>query len=159
MNWLALFNAMIEFFTGPSLPAPMPQPPENLPVQPTPPAPEPSPPQKYLWDTTANVRHSIRVICDEEGLTVEQKNTLCATIECESGFKLDARHDNIVNGKVTSTDWGVCQWNSYYHGKEITPDEAVHNPEKAVRLMCHYWKRDERKLWVCYLKGMYEQYM
>lgn len=113
----------------------------------------------YKWDTVANVRHSVRVICDEEGLTVEQKNTMCATIQAESEFNTHARNDNKVNGRVTSTDWGLCQWNSYWHGKEITPDEAVNNPEKAVRLMCSYWKANKRTLWVAYSTGRYKKYL
>lgn len=129
-------------------------------VPPTPePAPTPPEAPKYLWDTKANIRHSTRVICDEEGLTAEQKNTICATIQAESGFNLTARNDNKVNGKVTSTDWGLCQWNSYYHAKEITPEEAVHDPEKAVRLMCSYWKRGQRNLWIAYKNNSYLKYL
>ena len=78
----------------------------------------------------------LQIICDEEGLDLEQKNTMCATIGAESGWIPTAIHKNILNGKVFSTDFGICQWNDYYHGKEITPDEAVNDPEKAVRLMC-----------------------
>jgi hypothetical protein len=155
-----IYNLLASIIPSSPTPVIAPQEPKIEPTEEPTPTPISTPPMpKYLWGTPPEVRHSIRVICDEEGLTVEQKNTLCATIQCESGFKLDARNDNIKDGKVTSTDWGLCQWNSHYHAKEITPDEAVHNPEKAVRLMCHYWKRDQRKLWVCYLKNMYQQYM
>lgn len=128
--------------------------PENLP-KPTPP---PLPP-KYQWDTKDHVRHTVRVICDEEGLTLEQKDTLCATIACESQFNTKAIHPNILNGKTVSTDYGLCQWNDFYHRKEISPAEALDNPEKAVRLMCKYWLRGQRHLWVCYLKGGYKAYL
>jgi hypothetical protein len=106
----------------------------------------------------------VRVVCDEEGLTVVRKNDLCATIECESGgFNTKATHINYiwVNGirKVGSTDWGLCQWNDYYHGKEITPQEALNDPEKAVRLMCKYWKQGLMRQWICYSAGLYEQYL
>ncbi len=119
---------------------------------------------KYDWSFPSKVKHSVRVICDEEGLTLEQKNTLCATIQCESNFNTKAVNKNYItlsNGTkvLASTDFGICQWNDYWHGKEITPDEAVNNPEKAVRLMCAYWKRGQRKLWVCYSKGMYKKYL
>lgn len=130
-------------------------------IAPPPPVvvPTPTPAPKYDWSTPAACKHTIRVICDEEGLTVEEKNKLDATINGESGYKLDARRDNYLNGKVWSTDWGLCQWNDYYHGKEITPDEAVHNPEKAVRLMCKYWKRGQCNLWVAYSSGAYKKYL
>lgn len=136
---------------------------------------------KYLWDTTANIRHSLRVICDESGLSVKDKNDMCATVQAESGFKLTAVNLNISNGtsistdiehmnveiekvkqkglRISSTDYGPCQWNDYYHGKEITPDEAVNNPEKAVRLMCAYWKREQCNLWVAYSSGAYKRFL
>jgi hypothetical protein len=131
-------------------------------------APEPSQAQpgpiepevpKYDWDNPVLARHSVRVICDEEGLTTGQKNTLCATIACESGFNPKAINFNRVNGKVVSTDYGICQWNDYYHGKEISPDEAVNNPEKAVRLMCKYWKKGLQKQWVCYSSGRFAKHL
>jgi hypothetical protein len=117
-------------------------------------------PPGLLWDTLANVKHSVRVICDLEGLTLEQKNTLYATIAVESGFKLDAiNHNRNGKGIIMSTDWGICQWNDFYHGKEISPEEAMHNPEKAVRLMCKYWKRGQRNLWIAYKSGAYKKYL
>ncbi len=132
--------------------------PEELPMNQPAEAPLPAPP-KYLWDTPADARHSVRVICDEESLTLEQKNTMTATIGGESGWIIAATHKNIVNGVVASVDNGICQWNSIYHGKEITPDEALHDPEKAVRLMCAYWKRGQRNLWDAYLNGSYKRYL
>src|SRR4051812_21578297 len=118
-----LFEAILALF-GPHLP---PEVPVNSPIEPAvvpqdvpvPPEPTiaPPPPPKYLWDTPSNVRHSVRVICDEEGLTLEQKNTLCATIACESGFNIHARHHNVSkSGKLLSTDFGLAQWNDFYHG-------------------------------------------
>lgn len=146
-------NLLIEYFTKPKVIAiTMPEPV----IEPTP---EPIAP-KYEWDTPEKARHSVRVICDEEGLTVAQKNELCATVQCESGFNIHTVHPNIgKDGKVHSTDYGICQWNDYYHGKEISPDEALHNPEKAVRLMCAYWKRGQGRLWVCYSKELYKKYL
>lgn len=114
---------------------------------------------KYDWDTPVLARHSVRVICDEEGLTTSQKNTLCATIACESGFNPKAINYNKVNGRVVSTDFGICQWNDYYHGKEISPEEAVNNPEKAVRLMCKYWKQGLERQWVCYSTGRFARHL
>lgn len=112
-----------------------------------------------LWDTKENVRHSVRLICDDEGLTVKQKNELCATVQCESGFNTKAVNKNMNDGKVTSVDYGLCQWNNYWHGKEISPTDAMNDPEKAVRLMCKYWKEGQAKQWVCFSKDMYKQYL
>ena len=118
----------------------------------------------YLWNTKANTRHSIRVICDEMGLTVDQKNTLCATIQAESGFNTKAINYNYAfkkNGTkyLSSTDYGLCQWNDFWHGKEITPDHATNNPEMAVRLMCKYWLRGQMKQWCAFSNGSYKQYL
>lgn len=135
-------------------------PPEAL-VRPVEPvlAPE-APILPLLWDTPQNARHSVRVIADSEGLTFEQKNTMCATIGGESGWITTATNKNKNSkGVITSTDWGICQWNDRYHGTEITPDEAVHNPEKAVRLMCQYWKRGQRNLWMAYVNNSYKRFL
>lgn len=82
----------------------------------------PPPHPTYDWSTPLAARHSVRVICDEEGLTVEEKNTLCATIGGESGWRTQAINHNRVDGKVVSTDFGICQWNDYYHGKRDFTD-------------------------------------
>jgi hypothetical protein len=127
---------------------------------PTPqPAPVPTPAPNYLWDTPESARHSLRLICDEEGLTVDQKNLMSQVVHCESGYRANIVHPNKkMNGTVASTDYGICQWNDYWHAKEISPDEALHNPEKAVRLMCQYVKQGQIHQWVCYSTGMYQNY-
>lgn len=124
----------------------------------------------YLWDTPEQVRHSCRLIADEEGLTMDQKNKMSQTIHCESGYIANISVHNCLgadgeihsvraekytpeNGKILSTDNGVCQWNDKYHAHEISPDEALHNPEKAVRLMCKYVKDGQLKQWVCFSSG------
>lgn len=120
--------------------------------------------ETLIWDTKTNIKHSVRVICDDEGLTVDQKNTLCATVQAESQFNLKAINYNYAfkkNGTkyLSSTDFGLCQWNDYWHGKEITPDEAVNNPEKSVRLMCTYWKKGQMKQWCAYSSGAFRKYL
>lgn len=116
----------------------------------------------YLWDTQENVRHSIRVICDEEGLSVLLKDQLSATLHCESNWNPKCVHPNTLNGKVVSTDYGLCQINDYYHigpGKDFPSVEYVmNNPEACVRWMCRLALAGKLTLWVCYLKGMYEHY-
>lgn len=118
----------------------------------------------YAWDTPIIAKHSVRIICDEEGLDLEQKNTMCATIGGESGWDIHAKRLNYAFKKdgtryLASTDWGICQWNDFWHAKEITPDESVNNPEKAVRLMCAYWKRGQRDTWIAYKNGSYKNYL
>ena len=113
-----------------------------------------------LWDTKEHCRRNVRLIADEMGLTLAQKNTLCATIRHESNYNTKAVCVNRrKDGSVASTDRGICQWNDYYHGKEITPDEAFNNPEKCVRLMCTYWKAGLQKQWVAYSSGAYLKYL
>src|SRR5689334_6112605 len=65
-------------------------PPPPEPAPPAPPAPPSTPehaPTYLLWDTPEHARHSVRVLCDEEGLSVKDKNDLCATIGAESGWQ------------------------------------------------------------------------
>lgn len=104
----------------------------NPPVVPLPTSvPEPLPvPPPLLWDTPQNVKHSIRVICDQEGLTFLQKELACDICSCESGFKPMAK---LVNGP-NSIDRGLFQWNSLYH-PQIT-DKIAYDPEKSTRLAC-----------------------
>lgn len=134
-----------------------------LPPEPPKPTPTPTPvPPKYQWDTPAQARHSVRVICDELGFSLKDKNEMCATVQVESGFNIHVVHPNRdENGKVLSTDYGICQWNDVYHGQEITPIQALDDPEKAVRLMAKYWKMGEqfKKWWIAYRSGAYKQYL
>ncbi len=122
----------------------------NLPDEPISPPITLAPP-RYLWDTKDNCRHSVRVICDEEGLTVQQKNNLSATV-----------HPNIVNGKTSSTDFGIAQINDYWHigvGKDFpSSDYVLNNPEACIRWMCRQFKADNAKAWVCYGRGLFHNY-
>lgn len=162
MKWfLSLIDSVGQFILDSlyAKPVPVPTTPiqEETPMAITPSQSIPVPP--YLWDTPENARHSLRVICDEEGLTVEQKNTMSQVVHCESEYKIAARLDNKdKNGNIWSTDAGLCQWNSYWHGKEISTDEAFNDPEKAVRLMCQYVKNGQLKQWVCFSSGKYLGY-
>lgn len=113
-----------------------------LPVEPVPPVQPPTPPipvvvppppvaaPKYLWDTKENIRHSMRVIGDELGLSVLQKDLLCDICACESGFNLKAK---LVNNPH-SIDRGLFQINSLYH-LEAT-DEKAYDPDWSTRWAC-----------------------
>ncbi len=124
----------------------------------------------YKWDTPANVRKSIRMICDEEGLPIVRTNNIggkmyldkdiiCAVIQCESGF--DTKRTN--KNKDGTTDWGLCQYNDYWYigkGKPIASiDEAMNNPEKCVRVMIQQYKKGRIKDWVCYSGNFYKKYL
>lgn len=149
-------------------------PPPPTPVPPPPPAP---PTPTYLWDTAANAQHSIRVICDEEGLTFNMqyglastKNILLACIQIESGFMnyrpdgTPVKHNNLgMNSIVTSTDWGICQVNDYFHigaGKDFPSVEYVlANPEKCVRWMAKLFMAGKASLWSSYKGGGFKKFL
>lgn len=124
--------------------------------------PEPVPkPPKYLWGTKEEARHSVRVICDEEGLSVNEKNLICAVIECESGFDTKAVHKN--NDARKSVDYGLCQYNSFWYigeGKPIASvDEALNNPERCVRVMIQQFRNGRLKDWVCFSSNRYKKFI
>jgi hypothetical protein len=132
-------------------------------------APEPSQPQpapiaepvdKYDWDTPVLARHSVRVICDEEGLSTKDKNDLCATIGAESGWK--PRAIGAVNFDGTK-DYGIVQINPKYWigpGKRFPSTEYVlANPEECVRWMCREWKKGNKNWWYGYKNGSYKKYL
>jgi hypothetical protein len=114
------------------------------------------------WTGTENCRHNVRVLCDLEGLTEQQKDDLSATVHCESNYNPACVHPNIVNGKTASTDYGICQINDYWHigeGKDFpSSDYVLQNPDACVRWMCQQWKAGNANAWVCHLKGLYLNY-
>lgn len=159
--------------------------PQEPPSAPITPNPIPMNPDTLLpWNTTNSLSHenwhNVRVLCDLEGLSHEQKEELCATVWGESEFNthakctnyayrtehdaegnvvLDANHQPVVIKYVASVDNGIAQWNTHYHGSEITPDQAVNNPEMSIRLMCSYWKRGQSNQWVAHSTGRYKQFL
>jgi hypothetical protein len=133
--------------------------PEPEPVEMPPEAPaKPAEEIKYLWDTPGRACHSVRVICDEMGLSVADKNLICQVINAESGFKIQAKNIN----KDGTGDYGICQFNSYWYigpGKPIASiDEALNNPEKCVRVMIKQFKAGRLKDWCAYSSGAYLKY-
>lgn len=103
---------------------------------------------------------NVRIIADQEGLPYWMKEELCATIWGESEFNTAARLDNKdKSGRVWSTDWGICQFNSYWWGDRITPEDAVNDPEKAVRLMCKAFLAGQADQWVAHKSGAYKKYL
>lgn len=150
------------------------------PVYPTDPKPQPMPPDPapviipptpivstYLWSTQEQTRHSIRVLCDEEGLSYSDKNDVTACIYQESEFK-NWKDDGtpMTHTNPHSTDWGLCQINDT-HGWYIGPpplpfasvDYLVAHPEAAVRFMIEMCKQKRLGKWVSYSSGAYKQWL
>lgn len=118
----------------------------------------------YKWDTPANARHSVRVICDEEGLTWEQKEIIAACIKQESAFKNWVKCENKdKDGKVWSTDHGICQINDYWNIGKNRPFPSVEyvmdNPDKVVRWMIKMMRAGKLSLWASYSSGAYKKYI
>lgn len=142
--------------------------PAEIPPPPAPPQPIVVPPvapqSPYLWDTQADARHSVRVICDEEGLSLNDKEIITACIMQESHFYNTAiNHNRDAQGNVLSTDWGIVQVNDHYHigpGKDFPSVEYVlAYPDKCVRWMCTLFKQGKLGLWVSYSSGAYKQWL
>lgn len=169
----------IESFTpAPGIPgqinAPEPQKPEPAPVTTppvtAPPAPSQAPAGLPGWDTPRKAFKSTRMLADEMGLTVDQKNILCACIYQESRFKNyvspgvpTMNKNRRKDGTVSSVDYGIVQVNDFYHigpGKTFPSLQFVlENPEKLVRWMIRCYKAGELWLWSSYKFGHYKQWL
>lgn len=110
-------------------------------------------------------RHAIRVIGDEQGLTKTEKDIICAVIQAESGFKNTAKNENKskTTGKVTSTDWGLCQINDYFHigqGKSFpSVSYVLENPAKVVEWMIRQYKKGNIYYWSAYKNGSFRKFL
>ena len=118
-------------------------------------------PSKLLWDTPKQAYHSVRVICDEMGLVLIEKNTLCACIYQESRFLNTA-----VGKNKNSTDWGIVQVNDtkgWHIGTGLqfpSVQYVLENPEKCVRWMIRTYKSTGTLTpWASYTSGAYKQWL
>ena len=148
-----LFEAILEWMLKPIVePMPHDEPTRVVPVQPEPPKEE-----VLLWDTPENARHSVRVICDREGLTYPEKNIITAVIKAESGFNKDATNLNQDGSK----DFGICQFNSYWYVKRmgLITEADCFDPEKSVKLMIKRYRQGFLRDWVTYKDGIYKKYL
>lgn len=120
--------------------------------------------QTLQWDTPKQAYHATRVTCDEMGLSVGEKNIICACIYQESQFNNEAvgRNRN-SKGEVTSTDWGLVQINDYFNigtGKPFpTVKYVLDNPEACVRWMIAQYRAGHLYLWSSYKFGAYKKWL
>lgn len=103
------------------------------------------------------MQQMVRRKCKEHGLTLKQSHELFQTVQCESNFNPKAKLENKDNnGKVWSTDWGICQINDYWWiGTNKTfpsVDYVLNNPDKCIDWMCKQFKAGNEKYWVCWQK-------
>lgn len=120
----------------------------------------PPPVPELLWDTPTNVRHSIRVMCDDAGLSVGSKNIICATIQAESEFNTKAVGKPNSNG---TRDWGICQINDRLWigpGKVFaSTDQVLNEPELSVKFMINQYKRGNIRWWMAFVNGSYKKFL
>lgn len=123
----------------------------------------------YPWDTPHHNWHNARVLCDQAGLTLAEKNDICACLYQESElFNVfpnghPVTNHNMRNGQVVSTDWGIAQINDYWHVKRYadfkSSDDIIAHPEKAVGMMIHAIQNGTLTQWVSYSSGAYKQWL
>lgn len=116
------------------------------------------------WDSKPYAYHNVRVVCDQMGLTLYEKDLITACITIESNFNTQAVHPNTNDeGVVLSTDYGICQINDYYHignGKDFKSiDYVLQNPQACVVWMINMYKAGRITMWVSYTSGAYLKYM
>lgn len=115
------------------------------------------------WLYPSDARHSVRVLCDEAGLSTKDKNLISQVVHAESNYNNEAKCENKdKNGNILSVDWGICQINDYWHigkGKTFPSVRYVlDNPEEVVKWMIKMFKAGKLKLWVAYSSGAYKNY-
>ena len=119
------------------------------------------------WSEPSNAYHNTRVICDQVGLSLDQKNILCACVFQESGFLTNPRpnqNKDPQTGKVWSTDYGICQINDYFH---IGPHKdfpsvqyVIDNPEACILWMARIYKKTGNlNPWGSFSTGAYKVWL
>ena len=128
----------------------------------------PEAPSALFWDTPQHAYHSLRVMCDEAGLTYKQKNILCACVYQESQFLNTAigRNKDLKTGKVWSTDWGIFQVNDtkgWHIGKGLrfsSVQDVLDHPEKAAKWMIETMETTGKlQPWASYTSGAYKKWL
>lgn len=128
-----------------------------------------------VWTDPVSAKHAVRVICDLEGLPVTPtfnvngtlyllKDVLCACVQVESAFLIDAVHFNRdPRGNVISTDYGICQINDYWNigpNKPFSSSQYVlANPQECVEWMAKKFLAGQQTLWASFTSGLYKKYL
>lgn len=114
-----------------------------------------------LWDTPQHCFHSVRVICDREGLDLKGKDIVCACIYQESRF-----NNKAVGKNKNSTDWGLVQVNDtkgWHIGKGLrfpSIQYVLDRPEEAVMWMAGVYRTTKALTpWASYTSGAYKQWL
>lgn len=121
----------------------------------------------YLWNNTKNSENSVRAICMEENLDIENTNILVACLKVESKLNPKCVSKRNKNG---TRDWGICQYNDgvnkrgvpYWIGngaKFPSTRFVLDNPAKCVRLMAQLFKQGRQSLWSSFNNGSYKQFL
>lgn len=112
--------------------------------------------EKIIEPPVESINDLIYRICKEEGLSKDLTNQLWNTIKGESNFNPRAiNHNKDKYGKILSTDYGLCQWNDYYHigkNKTIPTVELAYDPEYSVRKMAQFFRAGKQRLWMAWQK-------
>jgi hypothetical protein len=125
---------------------------------------QPEAPRIMLWDTKEHARYNVRVMCDNAGLTFDEKNIICACIRQESDYDNNAVCINKnQHGIETSRDVGIVQINTRYHiGVHLdfsSIEYVVANPQHCVDWMIEMYKEGQLGMWVSYSSGAYKQWL
>lgn len=118
------------------------------------------------WNTPHRAYHNTRVLCDNAGFSLKEKNDLSACIYQESRFQIG------VEGKINSNgthDWGLCQFNDgSLHGVPLwigpgaafaSVQEVLTNPAKCVNVMIAEFKAGHANWWMSHSQGTYIQWL
>lgn len=153
--------APVQELQEPVFPVQQPLPPSN-PI----PMPETTPSVDTLtpWISPQSNYHNTRVLCDLAGLSVDEKNLICACVFQESRFNIDAiNHNKDSHGNILSTDYSLIQVNDFYHigaGKDFpSVSYVLANPDKQVEWMIHMYKIGLLKQWVSFSSRAYKQWL
>ncbi len=131
------------------------------------------------WNKTiAGNKHNVRVLCDLAGLTFPTKQLITACIQIESNFQsyyledpinekalwgTPVKHQNMVHGKLSSTDWGIVQINDYWNigpGKPFgSVQQVLSNNQSCVQFMIQMQKAGQIRLWDSYINLMAGKYL
>lgn len=134
-----------------------------------PPVSKENPDVLLAWNSSVAANtHNVRVLCDKAGLSYQAKQLITACIQIESNFQsyylsgpninTPVKHENIVDGKLASTDWGIVQINDYWNIGSGKPFSSVQyilaNPAACVNFMIQMYKAGQIRLWDSYINLM-----